>query len=84
MEEMKSVKIRIDELEEQQRKALSEKKQVTDAISLLLYSNEVQLNLRYYNTLDEKLSDEKITQENLKLNIERKKTEIENANNPTF
>ena len=81
MEEMKSVKKRIDELEEQQRKALSEKRQVTDAISLLLYSNEVQLNLRYYNTLDEKLSAEKITQENLKLNIERKKTEIEKINN---
>ena len=88
MEEMKSVKIRNSELEEQRKKALSEKKLVTDAISLILfsseiqlYSNEIQLNLRYYNTLDEKLSDEKITQENLKLNIEGKKTEIENANN---
>jgi capsular polysaccharide biosynthesis protein len=81
MEEMKAVKQRIDGLEEQQRKTLSEKKQVIDAISLLLYSNEVQLNLRYYNTLDEKLSDEKITQEDLKLNIEEKKTEIEKINN---
>ncbi len=65
MDEMKAVKKRIDELDEQQRKALSEKKQGIDAISLLLYSNEVQQNLRYYNTLDEKLSTEKITQENL-------------------
>ncbi len=81
MEEMKAVKKRTDELEEQQRKALSEKKQVTDAISLLLYSNEVQLSLRYYNTLDEKLSNEKITQENLKLNTEEKKTDIEKINN---
>ncbi len=81
MEEMKAVKERIDELEKQQRKALAEKKEGTDAISLLLYSNEVQLNLRYYNTLDEKLSNEKIIQEDLKLNIEGKKTEIENVNN---
>ncbi len=88
MEEMKSVKKRIGELEEQQRRTLSEKKQITDAISLLLhsdelqhYSNEVQLNLRIYNTLDEKLSDEKIIQEDLKLNKEEKKTEIENVNN---
>ncbi|KKN62273.1 hypothetical protein LCGC14_0513330 [marine sediment metagenome] len=81
MEEMKAAKTRIDELEKQQRKALADKKQVSDAISLLLYSNEVQQNLRYYNTLDEKLSKEKITQEDLKLNLEGKKTEIEEINN---
>jgi len=95
MDEMKAVKKRIDELEKQQRKALGEKKEGIDAISLLLYSNEVQLNLRYYNTLDEKLSNEKITQENLKLlmkekneeikqldtGIEKLKTEIDKINN---
>ena len=72
MEEMKEVKKRTDELEKQQREALSEKKQAIDAISLLLYSNEVQQNLRYYNTLDEKLSNEKIIQENLSLSIKEK------------
>ena len=95
MEEMKEVKKRTDELEKQQREALSEKKQAIDAISLLLYSNEVHQNLRYYNTLDEKLSNEKITQENLSLlikekneeikqidtQIEKLKTEIERINN---
>ncbi len=95
LEEMKTVKKRIDELEEQQRKALAERKQGIDAISLLLYSNEVQHNLRYYNTLDEKLSNEKITQENLSLlakdknedikkldtQIEKLKTEIDRINN---
>jgi len=69
LEEMKSVKARIDEIDEQLKKALAEKKQEGDAVSLLLYSNEVQQNLRYYNTLDEKLSTEKITQENLRLSI---------------
>ncbi len=95
MEEMKEVKKRTDELEKQQREALSEKKQAIDAISLLLYSNEVQQNLRYYNTLDEKLSNEKIIQENLSLSkkekgegikqldtqIEKLNTEIDRINN---
>jgi capsular polysaccharide biosynthesis protein len=76
MEEMKEVKKRIDELEKQQREALSEKKQGLDAISLLLYSNEVQQNLRYYNMLEEKLSNEKIVQENLNLLIKDKNEDI--------
>jgi capsular polysaccharide biosynthesis protein len=69
MEEMKSVKGRIDELDKQLNKAIAEKKEGAEAISLLLYSNEVQQNLRYFNTLDEKLSIEKVTQENLNLGI---------------
>jgi len=76
MDEMKVAKKRIDELEKQQRKALSEKKQGIDAISLLLYSNEVQQNLRYYNTLDEKLSNERIIQENLRLLTKEKNEEV--------
>lgn len=76
MEEMKEVKKRIDELESDLRKALAEKKEGGDALSLLLYSNEVQNNLRYYNTLDEKLSTEKMAQENLALKIQTKREEI--------
>ena len=56
MEEMKSVKQRIDKIEEQLSKAIAEKKQGSDAVGLLLYSNEIQQNFRYYNSLDEKLS----------------------------
>jgi capsular polysaccharide biosynthesis protein len=81
MDEMKAVKKRIDELDEQQRKALNEKKQDGDAISLLLYSNEVHQNLRYYNTLDEKLSNEKITQENLYLAIRDKEEQLRQIDN---
>jgi hypothetical protein len=44
----------IKENDKQLQKALAEKKQGNDAVALLLYSNEVQQNLRYYNTLDEK------------------------------
>jgi len=64
LEEMKSVKSRIDALEARLEKALANQKQGSEALSLLLYSNEVQQSLRYYNTLDEKLSIEKIAQEN--------------------
>jgi len=69
LEEMKSVKGRIDDLEKQVRKVLEERKAGEDAISLLLYSNEVQQNLRYYNTLDEKLSLERVARENSEMNI---------------
>lgn len=81
MDEMKAVKKRIEELEKQQRKALVEKKDGIDAISLLLYSNEVQQNLRYYNTLDEKLSTERITQENLYLAIREKEELLRQIDN---
>jgi capsular polysaccharide biosynthesis protein len=76
MEEMKSVKTRIDEIDQQLLKALAQGKQANDAVSLLLYSNEVQQNLRYLNTLDERLSLEKITQENLRLSIRDKQEQI--------
>ncbi|HEB36045.1 hypothetical protein LCGC14_0742080 [marine sediment metagenome] len=76
MDEMKAVKKRIGELERLQREALAGEKEGISAISLLLYSNEVQQSLRYYNTLDEKLSNEKIIQENLSLSIKEKNEEI--------
>jgi LPS O-antigen subunit length determinant protein (WzzB/FepE family) len=79
-EEMKSVKKRIDEIEEQLKKTLDAERQGSDAIGLLLYSNEVQNNLRYYNTLDEKLSTEKITQENSRLFIKDKSEQINQVN----
>jgi LPS O-antigen subunit length determinant protein (WzzB/FepE family) len=94
-EEMKSVKQRIDGIEAQQRQVLKERVEGISAVSLLLYSSEIQQNLRYYNTLDEKLSNERVIQENLKLliraseedikllntDIERLKKEIEELQN---
>ena len=79
-EEMKSVKKRTEEIENQQRESLEGKKEGMEAISLLLYSNEVQQNLRYFNTLEEKLSEEKITQENLRLIIKEGQEEIRQLN----
>lgn len=93
--EMASVKKRVDALEAEQREVLKQPAEGTAAISLLLYSSEVQQNLRYYNDLDEKLSLEKMAQEDYKLaiksaeqqikilanEIERLKTEIESLQN---
>ena len=80
IEEMKEVKNRVDKIEEEQRKVLKEGSD-KNALSILLYSNEIQNNLRYYNTLDEKLSGEKITQENINLTIEERKAAIKQIDN---
>jgi capsular polysaccharide biosynthesis protein len=76
LEEMKTVKQRIDEIEAQQKEALAQTKEGSEAISLLLYSNEIQNNFRYFNILDEKLSNEKIIRENLDLFIKERKESI--------
>lgn len=78
--EMKDVKERIDQIEEEWQKVLT-KGTDKNAMSILLYSVEIGNNLRYYNTLDEKLSSEKLTQENINLAIEGKKREIKQTDN---
>jgi len=75
-EELKTVKKRIDEIEAQQRAMLKENVEGTTAISLLLYSSEIQQNLRYSNTLDEKMSDERVNQETLKLLVKSSEEDI--------
>jgi len=75
LEEMKEVKVRIDKLEEEQRNALKITKDDKNAIGMLLYSNEIQNNLRYYNSLEERMSAEKINYENLNYSL-KEKTEM--------
>jgi len=79
-EEMKTVKGRTEEIKKQQNSILAEKKEDTEALSLLLYSNAMQNNLQYYNMLDDKLSTEKINQEDLHLLIKAANGEIRQAN----
>jgi len=79
--EMKSVKTRIEEIDKQLQKALSEKQQSGEAVGLLLYSNEVQQNMRYYNTLDEKVSAEKVNQETLHMDIRNKEEQLRQLDN---
>ena len=69
-EEMKEVKQRIDELYEQQKKALAQQKSQEEAIGLLLYSNEIQKNLQYYNELGRSASDLKMDKEDRILSVE--------------
>ena len=76
MEEMKSVKGRVDDLDQHLKKVIAENKESGAAVSLLLYSNEVQQNLRYYNTLDEKLSIERVSQENVRLDVKGNQDDI--------
>jgi capsular polysaccharide biosynthesis protein len=80
LEEMSSVKKRIGGLEDQQKNALAGKKEGTEALSLLLYSNEIQQNLRYYNSLEDNHTNETINQESLRMSIETKGSAIKNVN----
>jgi len=79
--EMKSVKTRIEEIDKQLQKVLSEKQQIGEAVGLLLYSNEVQQNLRYYNTLDEKVSAEKVARETLHMDIRNNEEQLRQLDN---
>jgi septal ring factor EnvC (AmiA/AmiB activator) len=81
VDETKYVKGRIDEIEKQQKTTLAEKKGGVETLGLLLYSNEIQQNFRYYNTLEENLSREKIAQENLRSFIREKEQDIKNLKN---
>ena len=81
VDEMKGVKNRIDQNEKQQKTLLAEKREGTEMLGLLLYSNEIQQNFRYYNTLGENLSQERIREENLRLSIREKEQEIQGLKN---
>ena len=74
--EKKAVRNRIDDLEELLKKTLAETKDETQALSLLLYSNEVQNNLQFLSSLDEDLNQEKVKQEDLELEIKTGKEEL--------
>jgi capsular polysaccharide biosynthesis protein len=87
VEEMKGVKARINDIEKQQKAMMAEKQGEVETLGLLLYSNEIQQNFRYYNTLDESFSKEKNTQEDIRLSVHEKeqvikgfKTQIDKIN----
>lgn len=69
--EMNSVKSKISELEKEQMKILrKEDKSETESLAMLLYSNEIQQSLRYYDILNEKLSRERLIEEDVKSDIQ--------------
>jgi len=68
--EMSDIRKRIESLEKEQRLSLKkENRSETESLAMLLYSNEIQNNLQYYNTLNELLSSKKIEEEKINLEI---------------
>jgi len=82
--EMNDTRKRIEALEKEQRLSLKrENRSESESLAMLLYSNEIQQSLRYFNTLNELLSSKKIEEENINLEIENKEkiiNQLENKN----
>ena len=81
-EEKGGVKKRIDALEEEQRLNLKkENRSESESLAMLLYSNVIQESLKYHNELIELLSEKKIEEENINLEIENKEERIKQLEN---
>jgi len=80
--EMNDIRKRIEALEKEQRLSLKRvNRSESESIAMLLYSNEIQKSLRYFNTLNELLSSKKIAEENIKLEIDNKEKIINQLEN---
>ncbi len=75
IDEMNAVLERIDEIEKQQRKVLTEKKEGSATLSLLLNSNRTQEYFRS-DMIEQKLNVEKLTQEEINLFINQTEADI--------
>jgi len=78
-EEMKSVKRRIGELDDLQRKKTSENNAEAESLVLFLYSNEVEQNVRYIGTLEDRVNQAQVAVENYKLLIADKEQALHEA-----
>lgn len=82
IKEIESLKDRISELEKEQLKALKKgEKSEIESLAMLLYSNEIQQSFKYYDDLNEKLSDEKIKEEDNNTDIQKETAEINKLDN---
>ncbi len=82
MAEMKEAKQRIDTLEKEQISILKkENRTESETLGMLLYSNEVQQNLRYYNSLQEMLANKELVEEDIGIQIERMKETTKQLDN---
>ncbi len=80
--EMNDIRKRIEALDKEQRLSLKrENRSESESLAMLLYSNEIQQSLRYFNTLNELLSSKKIEEENINLEIENKEKIINQLEN---
>ena len=80
--EKDGVKTRTEALEEEQRLNLKkENRSESESLAMLLYSNVIQESLKYHNELIELLSQKKIEEENIDLEIENKENRIKQLEN---
>lgn len=80
--ELKSVRARKDELEKAQLEVLKkENLGGTESLGLLLYSTEIQQSLRTYDILNEKLSNERIKEEDIHSALELENATIDKIDN---
>ena len=75
--EMESVKNKIQELEKEQLKILKkENRSETESLGMLLFSNEIQQSLYYYDILNEKLSKERKSEADIQSSIQKELSNI--------
>ena len=79
---MIDIKKRIESLEKEQSLSLKkENRSETESLAMLLYSNEIQQSLQYYNELNELLNEKKIEEENVNLETENREEKIKQLEN---
>jgi len=82
IKEIESVKSKINELEKEQLKVLKkENRTEIESLGMLLYSNEIQQSLRYNDLLNEKLSNEKLKEEDVNSALQIEHAAINNIDN---
>jgi len=75
--EMNDTRKRVKELEEEQRLYLKKQtRSESESLAMLLYSNEIQQSLMNYNTLNELLTNKRLEEEDINLEIENKEEKI--------
>ena len=80
--ELSNIRKRIEALEKEQSLSLKkENRSESESLAMLLYSNEIQQSLEYHNTLNELLSEKKIEEEDINLEIENKDETIKQLEN---
>jgi len=81
-EEMKTARVKIEELEKEQLGVLKkENRSEMESLGLLLYSNEIQQSFRYLDILNEKLSNEKLQEENVNSALQEENATIDKLDN---
>jgi uncharacterized protein involved in exopolysaccharide biosynthesis len=80
--EMKSVWDKVQDLEQEQRVVLKkEKRSEMESLGMLIYSNEILQSLRTYDILNEKLTQERIKEEDIHSDLEKQNAEINKIEN---